>query len=88
MNRLSTPLLILVLALSTAASGCNPFLPILAKFRTPEVHLAPGQVAEVRRPTTVPVWVHDAKNGDLKKGYMVMYPTWLGGPPPPAPAEK
>jgi hypothetical protein len=77
--RLSTRfLLILALPSFTAASGCN-FLPSLF---CKEVKVNQNQVAELREPAKVKVWVHE-KDGTLRRAYVRAHPGWLIGPPAP-----
>lgn len=73
---------------SSALLGCNPVRTMLCKWRTPEAHVPPGAVAEVRRPVTVPVWIHDKKTGEAKKAYATVGQGWLVGPPAAAQKES
>jgi hypothetical protein len=79
MYRPSKLLLIGALLSSIAAVGCDQ----IVRFRTPQAYVKPKQVAEVRGPVAVPVWVRDAKSGDMKKAYVQLWPGWLIGPPSP-----
>jgi len=76
MSRPSKLLLILALLSSIAAIGCDP----VVRFKTPQAYVKADQVAEVRGPVAVPVWVKDAKSGDMKKAYVQLWPGWLVGP--------
>ena len=53
MKRLRPILILLLIAISGAVSGC----------REREVYLAPGQVAEIARPVAVKVWIKNAETG-------------------------
>jgi len=68
--------------LALSAVGCvqNPVRGLLARWQTPEAYVGAGNVAEVRRDVIVPVWVKDAKTGDMARSYVRVSPGWLVGP--------
>ena len=66
--------MILVLLLSVLAGGCN--------WLQRETYIRAGQVAEVREPAKVAVWVHD-KDGVARKSFVRVWPGWLVGPEQP-----
>ena len=71
-----------LLAVLVCSSGCNPLLPLLIKWKTPEAFIPDGAAAEIRRPIVVPIWVHD-KSGKASKAYFTAYPGCLIAPAAP-----
>lgn len=85
--KLMKSLLLTLAASSVLVAGCSPLAPLVYKFKSKEIHVPTGAVAEIRAPIVVPVWYHD-KEGNVKKGYVNAWAGYLVGPGTPAQPVK